>query len=229
MSCYKLPRQIRDQKVIIFDSPDGTGKTNIAQGLSMDLKIPYFRVPTQETQWVERSFVHSLRYGEPMMLNMIKQLKMDIILDRAYPAEWVYSQVYGRETDMKVLERVDEEFAKLGAHIVVPLRRSYDKVRHDHLVAKEMLPKLHDKYLEFVQWTMCSTVVIYVDDFKNDLKTEVELIKSGIEWGTDISHTTAATFSKEKREFGLGNSVRRGKCIMRTEDLTKLMTVLGDK
>lgn len=228
MACYKPGRPVRSRKLIIFDSPDGTGKTNIAQGLSMDLKIPYFRVPTQEKNWAERNFIHSLRYGEPMMLNMIKQLKLDLILDRAYPAEWVYSQVYERETDMSVLERVDTEFAEMGAYIVVPLRRDYTNARHDDLVSKDMLPKLHDKYLEFTQWTKCSTIVIYVDEYKNDLKMEVDLIKSSLEWGGDLSFTTATVFSKTRREAGFGLSHQRGKS-MWTTDETGVMKVMGDK
>ena len=222
---YQQPRPLRKQKIVIFDSPDGTGKTNIAQGLSMDLKVPYFRVPTQEKNWADRNFVSSLRYGEPMMLNMIKQLNMDIILDRAYPAEWVYSQVYGRETDMDVLERVDNEFANMGAYIVVPLRRDYTNSRHDHLVSKEMLKPLHDKYLEFLQWTKCSTIAIYVDEYKNDLKTEIELIKTSLEWGGDLSFTTATVFSKLKRETGFGLSYKRGKSMWSPDE----MNALGEK
>lgn len=170
----------------------------------MELQVPYFRIPTQEQNWAKKSFVDSLRYGEPLMLAMISQMKLDVIFDRGYPAEWVYSRAYGRVTDDEMLKRVDQEFANLGAYVVVPLRRDYSKV-HDHLVENKMLPVIHNLYLDFLKWTQCSTIVIYVDDFSNDLKTEIDLMKTSFEWEGDLSFKTAAVFTKEKTLIGFDN------------------------
>jgi thymidylate kinase len=198
-------RPVRTQKIVIFDGPDGCGKTNIAQGLSMDLKVPYFRVTTQERNWEGDRFMQSLRFAEPMIVEMVRQLKLDVIFDRSYPAEWVYSQAYRRETDMEVLERVDRAFAEMGANIVIPLRRDYKGSRKDEFVSEEMLPVLHEGYLAFTRWTKCSSVVIYVDDFKNDLKREIEMIKPELKFDGDITFVTSVTLSREERVVDFGN------------------------
>ena len=57
------------QEVIIFDSPDGTGKTNISQGLSVATGIPYFRMGSQQRsnfyhfRHMDKAARREIRYG----------------------------------------------------------------------------------------------------------------------------------------------------------------------
>jgi len=89
----------------------------------------------------------------------------------------VYSRVYKRETNEEVLRQVDCTFADMGALIVIPLRRDYSNSREDEVVAPEMLTRLHDMYLGFDDWTMCETLLMYVDDLKNDIQQELPIIR----------------------------------------------------
>lgn len=187
LSRLKQKNPVRDQKIIILDSPDGTGKTNIAHGLSLDLKIPYFKMKTEHEYWRQGKFKESLEFDQTYSVEFIKQTKCNVIIDRAYPAEWVYSQVFNRSTNMEVLEQVDLEFAKLGAYIVIPVRHDYSKSREDEVVPNNMHQKLHDKYMEFRRWTRCSTITIYVDSFKEDLKREIDLLRPEFDWGSEVN------------------------------------------
>lgn len=189
----------RDRKIIIVDGPDGCGKTNIAQGLSLDLGIPYFKVKTEHENWRKGKFKEALQFDQTYISQFLKQVKVDVIIDRAYPAEWVYSQVFGRETDMECLDRVDAAFADLGAIILIPLRHDYSANRDDELVDKERLPSLHQKYLEFRRWTRCETVTIYVDSYGNELKSEIEAIRPKLRWGARFGITDVFNITLDER------------------------------
>lgn len=177
MNCNVYPRVEKlEQKIVIFDSPDGTGKTNIAHALARELKVPYFRMDSQHDNWRKGRFKDALEFDQTYIASYLRQTNGNVIIDRAYPSEWVYSKVYKRETNENVLEQVDDEFARMGAYIIVPLRRDYTKARKDEVVKPEKLKPLHDKYLEFCQWTKCNTIQIYVDDFGDDLEKELPLL-----------------------------------------------------
>lgn len=176
----------RDQKIIVLDGPDGCGKTNIAQGLSLEHKIPYFKMPHEKDNWRSKDpecWTQELVYGERRQIELLKQTKMDVVIDRAYPSEWVYSKVFDRYTDIGTLEQCDVAYARMGAYIVIPLRHDYSKCRKDDLVPMERMQEIHDRYLEFTKWTKCSCIVIYTDDFKNDLKWELDMIRRELNFG----------------------------------------------
>ena len=166
------------QRIIIFDGPDGTGKTNIAQGLRDRTNIPYFKFSGEADYWRKEQFRTALDFDQPFMLEYLKQTKVNLIWDRAWPSEWVYSRVFNRETNKILLERLDAEYAKLGTWIVIPLRVDYSKNEKDDLVPPEKLQELHFGYNDFCKWTACNTLRIYVDTFQNHLLSELDAIAS---------------------------------------------------
>jgi len=164
------------QKIVIFDSPDGTGKTNIAVALAAKLGIPYFKMNTEHENWRKGKFKEALEFDQTYLLQFLKQTRYSVVIDRAYLAEWVYSYVFHRETNLDLIRKIDDEYARLGACIVIPVREDYSNSRHDDLVGKEMLPKLHEKYMEFRDFTKCSTVTLYVDSYKENLNDELNVL-----------------------------------------------------
>lgn len=193
-----------DQKLVIFDSPDGTGKTNISQALSRELKVPYFRMDSQHDNWRKGRFKDALEFDQTYLASFLRQTKTNVIIDRAYPSEWVYSKVYKRKTNNEVLKQVDAEFARMGAYIVVPLRRDYTNSREDEVVEATVLPHLHDVYLEFCDWTRCSTIKIYVDDFQDDIAKQLPLLLKELDFGRQINNecvmVTDVTISRPHAE-----------------------------
>jgi thymidylate kinase len=164
------------QRVIILEGPDGCGKTNIGQGLSKKMGIPYFKMTTEAENWRKGKFKEALEFDQTYLAQLLKQTGYDLIIDRAYPSEWVYSQVFGRETNHHVLRRVDDIFAEIGAHIVIPWRQDYAKCRADELVPNEKLKTIHDKYFEFIKWTKCDTIPVNVDHYGDNLQLELDYI-----------------------------------------------------
>lgn len=198
MNTFKQKPQTRDQKIVIFEGPDNCGKTCIAQGLSLDLKVPYYKMPHEAANWKGGTFKEELRHGEMRQVELLKQMKSDVVIDRGHPSEWVYSQVFGRETDMEMLRKVDDEYARMGTYIVILLRHDYDIGLKDELVPQEKLQSLHDKYLEFSKWTSCDCVILYVDAFGNDLKRELDVLRPELKWGDVRMFTTMVTLDRKE-------------------------------
>lgn len=168
---------MREQRIIIFDSPDGTGKSNIAQGLSIRTGIPYFKMNTEHQNWRSGRFKDALEFDQTYLLQFLKQTNHSVIIDRAYPAEWVYSRVFGRETNDPLLRRLDEEFSALGTDIVIPLRHDYSRNRQDELVPNHKLNDLHRTYLDFHEWSKCKTHLLFVDDYNDNLLKELNVLQ----------------------------------------------------
>jgi hypothetical protein len=157
------------QQVIFLEGPDNCGKSHIGRWISHLSKIPYVRFSNQHELWGKKEFKNSLEIVEPNLASFVKQTSCDFILDRSYASEFVYSKVFARETNEEVLDQVDKMFSELGTIFLILLRRDYSSHGNDIVIPDEKLLELHQKYLEFVQWTRCSCVIMYVDDFKNDL------------------------------------------------------------
>lgn len=164
------------QKIYIFDSPDGTGKTEISKELSRRIGIPYFKMTTEHENWRNGTFKEALRFDQTYIAEFLRQTHHSVIIDRAYPAEWVYSKVFNRETDDVVLERVDRIFSDLGAFIVIPVRDDYSNSREDEVVPREKLQEIHDTYKMFAEWTKCHVIELNVDKLQNDLNAEMDSI-----------------------------------------------------
>lgn len=164
------------QQIYIFDSPDGTGKTEIAKELSFRTNIPYFKMTTEHENWRKGKFKEALQFDQTYLVEFLKQTGYSAIIDRAYPAEWVYSKVFKRETDERVLLDVDQKFANLGATIIMPLKHDYSNSREDEVVPQEKLVELHSTYRDFSEWTNCGVVELYVDTFEFNLDKEIDAI-----------------------------------------------------
>jgi energy-coupling factor transporter ATP-binding protein EcfA2 len=171
-----------NQLIVILDGPDGCGKTEIAKELARIFGKTYFKMSAERDNWTKGKFLEELRFGERRQVELFKQLGMSAVIDRGHPSEWVYSQVFGRETDMGFLREVDQEYARMGTTIIVPWREDYSKNRDDDLVPCERLQLIHDTYEEFVCWTNCRVVTINVDYYMNDLSSEVGYLLHFLPW-----------------------------------------------
>ena len=164
-------------RLIFMEGPDGCGKTEIGRGLASRLLIDYFKVETEAENWRKGQFITALRFDQTYLAQLACQCRsMQIVVDRAYPSEFVYSHIFRRDTDLPTLTKVDQEFAQAGAQHVICLRKNYSKNRPDPLVPKEKLQELHDDYLWFIEWTKCDVVAIYVDTYLDSLGRELDAI-----------------------------------------------------
>ena len=169
----------KKQKILIICGPDRVGKSHIAKKLAFDLKIEYYKAGTEHETFLnsQLNFVQQLRYADPARLDLIKQCKVSLVCDRAYPCEFAYSQYFKRETDLELLKTFDSEYAKLDARIVICTRKSFQGIVDDldPNINEHSLQEISSLYQKFAKWTKCKCTTLYVDD--EDLKREVKEIK----------------------------------------------------
>lgn len=166
--------------IVAFIGPDMTGKSNIAAALAEDTGIPVFK---NSGEWKteldsEDYFVNLLKFGGPFLMDFMKQTGSEVILDRFYPCELVYSRAFGRDTDMKAITWMDNEFSKLNGKFIICLKESYeglvDDVYPDQLPT-EKLVELDGLYREFYLTTKCESLILHTDDM--NLNRQISDIK----------------------------------------------------
>ena len=161
---------------VAFIGPDMTGKSNIAAELSKRTGAPVFKNSGEWKTELDSPdyFLNLLRYGGPFLMDFMKQTDSNVILDRFYPCELVYSQAFERETDHKAVAWMDEQFSDTGGIFVLCLKNDYsglvDDVFPDKL-PKKKLEEIDALYRKFASWTQCEVVTIYTDD--HDLERQV--------------------------------------------------------
>lgn len=161
----------RKQTIIILEGADLVGKTNIGIALSNRLRVPYFKNYLEASSFNEVDyFFNTLKYAQPIVLQLLEQTRQSIIFDRLYPSEFVYSQVYNRKTDFDLLASLDKRYSKLGARIFLFERTDYGNLKDD-IIESDKLELIKEKYREFARFTKCKVNFINVDD--ENLEREV--------------------------------------------------------
>lgn len=135
-------------------------------------------------------FLNQLRYADPRMCDFVRQLGeqfgTSVVFDRGFPCEYAYSQVKNRETDLAMIDYMNNAWSKLGAKIVFCHRESYDGVVDDidPKINQDMLEQLDAAYKEFFEkenafgFRRCEYLDLTVDnkDHFEDLEWEVSEI-----------------------------------------------------
>ena len=167
-----------------FIGPDMTGKSNIAAELSRQTSIPVFKNSGEWNTELDSPdyFLNLLRFGGPFLMDFMKQTDANVILDRFYPCELVYSEAFGRETDRRAIGWMDKEFAAAGGKFVVCVRKDYTGLVDDQYpddLPVSMLQKMDDGYRRFLESTDCDYFLLETDDM--NLNNQVEKIKMFLE------------------------------------------------
>jgi len=203
---------MNNNKTIIVEGPDNCGKTEIAHALSHAISQPYFRMSTQHENWRKGGFLNALRYDQTYLSSLLLQTGASIVIDRAYPSEFAYSRVFERETDMETLRAVDLSCAAAGVTHLICVRCDYSNNATDELIPNSKLQELHDAYVghagtssikSFIQWTKCQCIVLYVDDFEDDVRLQMPLLVSelGHVWsgrGGDITYLMRRSWGRNR-------------------------------
>jgi thymidylate kinase len=153
--------------IVLFEGPDGAGKTTIAQEYARKYGSPYFKNVLEHNQKAQNETALLTKYAGRFSAQLLRTLNVhgggiDLVIDRHYPSEWVYSQVEGRETDLDILRSIDNTFADAGQfYIVICIKEEMDYViKEDGHADADKLKKLHRKYKEFTLWTSIKNILL---------------------------------------------------------------------
>jgi len=154
------------QRIVIYDGPDSCGKSEMAKELSRRLGISYFKNADEHRYFLKDPsyFLNAIRYVDTYFTSYLESSGASVILDRAWPSEWIYSQALGRKTDFDLLRELDDRHARLGTVIVIPSRSSYAKMRDDYESINNNIATIDTLYRDFAGWTKCNVISLNVDD-----------------------------------------------------------------
>jgi thymidylate kinase len=169
---------------IICDGPDRCFKTTTLRKLKPKIfdafhkDIPVYKATSFSEMFISQAkdkkselFLNRLRHCTLTEIDMQEQIGFDVIYDRHYPSEFVYSQYYGRATDMSILRQVDERFKKLGGKIIFLRRKDYTNWQDD-LDTSIDLKKVDQLYESFSAWSCNDVKTIFVDQVTEEQRLQ---------------------------------------------------------
>jgi thymidylate kinase len=159
---------------IIIDGPDRCFKTTTISLFKRELALRGVYMPSYKAKDFSKLFAEQIAEKHDLFKNrlqfctttevdMLKQLDFDVIFDRHYPSEFVYSKYYNRETNDTLLRQVDDDFVKCETKIFILCRQSY-KGWQDNIDSTIDLSKVDMLYRQFINWSHNPNIhVIEVD------------------------------------------------------------------
>ncbi|MBC8408729.1 MAG: hypothetical protein H8E12_08440 [Rhodobacteraceae bacterium] len=165
------------QKLIIWEGCDGCGKTNIAAAVSERLGIPVYKSGLEDQMFHDKDSQYLvLRHGNYEMIKLLDVTNSNVMFDRFFPSEWVYSQVFDRQQDLDTVLALDKYWSQLGGKIIWLDKPNIEE--NDELVPRSKYNEIRKKYKEYMKLTKCD--VLYLDTTDRDLEKQVDLISKFI-------------------------------------------------
>lgn len=164
------PKNNGHQRIFLVEGPDQCGKSAIGQHLAKTLEIPYFKNSVDKDAFAKDDinyFKNCMKYAEPFWLSYLEQSKSSVIMDRGYPSEYVYSSVFGRQTDKDLIFKLDQMYAKLKTFIIFCYRKDYSNWKDDFdpdRIDSSRLRALDAEYRSFFDSTFCRVIHLNVED-----------------------------------------------------------------
>jgi group I intron endonuclease len=181
------------QVVLLCGGPDRCGKTTILREIERITGINYFKVSNEHENFLlsQDRFINEIRYAEPRFVDVLYQLCTSVLVDRAYMCEWVYAQYFKRETDLRMLRKLDYDYTKIGAKILICTRKSFVGICDDldPTINEKALTYISELYHCFKNWSHGNVHILYVDD--EDLDRQVKEVLEFIEW-PEVMHKKIA-------------------------------------
>lgn len=161
------------QQLIIFEGPDMCGKTEISHAVAERLGVPVYKSGREHDLFHDKDAQYlTLKYGNYEMIKLLETTSANVIFDRFFPSEWVYSQVYDRTRDLDLVMEFDKYWASLGGKIVWLDKPEMDG--EDELIENDRYNQIREKYQQYMSMTSCE--VYHLDTSDHDLENQVNKI-----------------------------------------------------
>ena len=169
-------------KIVIFEGHDRAGKTSICNELARQTGLQLFKNHNQLKNFAARSFANSVFIEANYVYQMLQQCKFEgggIIFDRSMPSEYVYAKVFGRKTDLQMIEVFDEAMAQMDAKIIYCHKDvDFSAKFSDEVVAYSNLAQIKSAYDEYFQVTKCKVLKLETSD--ENLDAQISAIRQFI-------------------------------------------------
>jgi len=150
--------------IIIISGIDKVGKTTLAKNISRQLGFKYIKFeppkkmrPSDTLSWAKEVLI----FHESILIFLEKCKESrcksdDIIIDRFYPDEIVYSSIFRGIELFDLYKEIDSRFAKLGVLWLYVSPKNMTDIKNRWIDEKyeiEMVPSILHKYLKFLNYT----------------------------------------------------------------------------
>lgn len=164
----------KKQQVIILEGPDSTGKTEIGKALSDKIGVPYFKNSYERERIFRDARSDLATYCGLYMADFLENTGNSVILDRFHISEYVYAQVYNRETSVDDILEIENKLTNIDAKIIYCYKndlRDYE----DEDIDKGKIRKIKYQYEEyFSKYQLLELLKLKTDD--KDLDNQIRKI-----------------------------------------------------
>ena len=145
--------------IIIFEGHDMTGKSNIAKQLAKELDIKIFKNKRDKSRWWDSNI--DTIYAGDIIVQMLEQLKINLILDRFHGSEYAYARAFNRPYCENNIWVLDKRLAKINTIIIYcyKTKKYYKKDDHD-ITNIKYYNKIKKEYVNFLKHSECRILKI---------------------------------------------------------------------
>lgn len=150
--------------IVIFTGHDGSRKTSIAKEFSKQMGVPYFKDQDEHRTFLAGKYGDSsLYFSQYYLAKFLEQVGCSVVMDRGFPDELVYGDVFDRDISRPLFWDVDAKWAKLGTFVVICEKLNLDGYQ-DPLITLENAFRVRAGFRKFSRLTECKCVLINTDE-----------------------------------------------------------------
>jgi thymidylate kinase len=120
--------------IIVFEGPDGCGKTTLAKSVSSVFSIPIYKPAGTPLTGITVAESQAEDRGAWGLVALLAP-SVHVIFDRAFPSEWVYGMAFDRQFDTEAVWSLDAQLASMPhlCYLVLPKKIAARGVLHHWL------------------------------------------------------------------------------------------------
>ena len=167
------------QKIIILEGHDRSGKSHIAEALSLRTNIPLYKAHRNKHWWDPIVNIH---YFTEAVTQFLEQTKTSVILDRWMGSDYMYSKLFDRDISFRKIFELDERFAKMNALLVICFKDEscYIEDKEDfEYVNTTMYSKMTALYREYCEQSKIKNI-LFLNTSDENIENQLKAIISSL-------------------------------------------------
>ena len=178
-------------KAIAFEGPDLTGKTSLIDALQK--RMPYAMWPTlsihSSTIALRQSSGQAIDTAGAAFYSSIASMArtLPVLLDRCYVTNYVYGSIFGRATNIKILNEVAQVLSPTIVYVFTSLEILLERLKWhgDEFVDRKVLVNIFEMYTHWFYDNPFSDKIIRIDSSQEPTVDDLAAAVAGrLEKGT---------------------------------------------
>ena len=167
--------------ILIFEGHDKAGKSTIAKSFASIFGHQYFKHGRQANSFYQKHNREFIFYEALLLLDFLSQVKVNVVIDRHIPSEYVYGVVNKREINFDLIKKIDTKWADLGAKLVICEKQYFkeDEFSQEELLEESKLDEVKKYFRLYSEITAMKCLVL--DTTSHDTLDHAQQIRKFIE------------------------------------------------